>query len=236
MTNVIGVGNIARAIREHALPVETVVAISTDKACKPVNVMGMTKAIQERLVIEANIGAPDTRFVCVRYGNVLTSRGSVIPLFRVQIASGGPVTITTPDMTRFLLTLDEAVDTVFAALAHAKAGETYVPRIPSARVVDLARVLIGALDIRTVYTGIRPGEKIHEILVSEEESYRVVEGSAGYYAIRSMLPELQGAQPDRRVLEGEFSSANAVMSPERLAEYLEQRLGSQPAFEPMLVT
>src|SRR5439155_5295164 len=105
-TNVGGMENIVRAIREQDLPVETVIGISTDKACKPVNVMGMTKAVQERLVVEANLRAPQTRFVCVRYGNVLTSRGSVVPLFRFQIANGGPVTVTTPEMTRFLLTLE----------------------------------------------------------------------------------------------------------------------------------
>ena len=94
-TNIAGAENIVRAIREHDLPVETVVGISTDKACKPVNVMGMTKAIQERVFIQANMRCPQTRFVCVRYGNVLASRGSVIPLFHEQIRSGGPVTITT---------------------------------------------------------------------------------------------------------------------------------------------
>ncbi len=92
------------------------VGVSTDKACKPVNVMGMTKAIQERVFIQANMRCPDTRFVCVRYGNVLASRGSVIPLFHDQIRRGGPVTITTPEMTRFLLSLDDAVDTIFAAI------------------------------------------------------------------------------------------------------------------------
>ena len=103
--------------------------------------MGMTKAIQERIFIQANMRCPQTRFICVRYGNVLASRGSVIPLFHEQIRSGGPVTITTPDMTRFLLSLDEAVDTVFAAVRGAGRGETYIPRVPSARVTDIAAAL-----------------------------------------------------------------------------------------------
>src|SRR5580700_9261576 len=115
-TNIEGPENIIRAIQEHSLPIETVVGVSTDKACKPVNAMGMTKAIQERIFIQANIRCPRTRFVCVRYGNVLASRGSVIPLFHDQIRNGGPVTITTPDMTRFLLSLDDAVNTIFAAV------------------------------------------------------------------------------------------------------------------------
>ena len=122
MTNISGPENIVRAIRELRLPIETVVGISTDKACKPVNVMGMTKALQERVFLTANIDCPGTRFICVRYGNVLASRGSVIPLFHEQIRTGGPVTITTEDMTRFLLSLDQAVDTVFAALKGALAG------------------------------------------------------------------------------------------------------------------
>src|SRR5918998_3565364 len=171
-TNVVGAENIVRAIREHHLPVETVVGVSTDKACKPVNVMGMTKAIQERIFISANLECPDTRFICVRYGNVLASRGSVIPLFHHQIRQGGPVTVTTTEMTRFLLSLEQAVDTIFAAVQYAQRGETYIPRVPSARVVDVAEVLIDDRPIKTLISGIRPGEKVHEILVSEEEAYR----------------------------------------------------------------
>ena len=124
-TNIDGPENIVRAIQEHDLPVETVVGVSTDKACKPVNVMGMTKAIQERVFIQANMRCPETRFVCVRYGNVLASRGSVIPLFHEQIRAGGPVTITTPEMTRFLLSLDQAVDTVFAAVRGRRGRDLY---------------------------------------------------------------------------------------------------------------
>ena len=120
LTNCIGAANIVRAIEENDYPVETVVAISTDKAAKPVNVMGMTKSIQERIFTAANILSPNTRFICVRYGNVLASRGSVIPLFHDQIRNGGPVTITVPEMTRFLLSLDQAVDTVFVAIREAK--------------------------------------------------------------------------------------------------------------------
>src|SRR5688500_1429605 len=111
LTNCLGAMNIVQAIGDHRLPIETVIAISTDKACKPVNVMGMTKAVQERVVMSANILNPATRFICVRYGNVLASRGSVIPLFHDQIRCGGPVTITHASMTRFLITLNEAVDT-----------------------------------------------------------------------------------------------------------------------------
>jgi len=223
-TNIEGPENIVRAIKEHRLPVETVVGISTDKACKPVNVMGMTKAIQERVFINANLRCEDTRFVCVRYGNVLASRGSVIPLFREQIRAGGPITITTADMTRFLLSLDDAVDVIFAAVRGAERGETFIPRVPSACVTDIAAVMVGERDIETVVTGIRPGEKVHEILVSEEEAHRTVERSPKYYSILPMLPELRGDETEPTVLDAEYSSAGSVMPREELAKLLESHL------------
>src|SRR5260370_27257652 len=148
-TNVGGAENIVRVIREHDLPIEAVIGIASDKAVKRVNVMGMTKALQERVFACANLDVAQTRFVIVRYGNVLASRGSVIPLFHDQIRNGGPVTITDPSMTRFLLSLDEAVDLVFAALGTAQRGETYIPRVPSARIIDVARVLIGDRPIKS---------------------------------------------------------------------------------------
>jgi FlaA1/EpsC-like NDP-sugar epimerase len=220
-TNVEGPENIVRAIQEYDLPIETVVGISTDKACKPINTMGMTKAIQERIFIQANIRCPATRFVCVRYGNVLASRGSVIPLFLDQIRNGGPVTVTTPEMTRFLLTLDDAVDTVFAAVESGLPGDTYVPRVPSARITDIAKVLIGERKIRIKFVGIRPGEKIHEILVSEEEADRTVE-RGDYYVIRPMLPELNCANEDFVGLSKEYSSADDPMSFEQAFELVDK--------------
>ena len=189
LTNCMGASNIVQAIRENDYSVDTVIAISTDKACKPINVMGMTKSIQERIITTANILNPDTRFICVRYGNVLASRGSVIPLFIDQIRNGGPLTVTIPEMTRFLLSLDQAVDTVFEALKEAEPGETYIPRAPSATVMNIARALKGDRSIEIEVTGIRPGEKMHEILVSEEEANHCVE-RGDYFAILSMLPEL----------------------------------------------
>ncbi len=220
LTNCIGAMNIVRAIREQGYGVGTVVAISTDKACKPVNVMGMTKALQERIITSANILCPRTRFVCVRYGNVLASRGSVIPLFHEQIRSGGPVTITDERMTRFLLSLDDAVDTIIAALQAALPGETYIPTVPGARVVDIARALIGSRPIRTTVTGIRPGEKLDEILVSEEEIHHTIQ-RGDYYVIRPMLPELQGEQPQLpRALTKELSSGDFVLDYQGTVELL----------------
>lgn len=211
LTNCIGAANIVRAIRENGYPVESVVGISTDKACKPVNVMGMSKAIQERIFISANILTRGTRFVCVRYGNVLASRGSVIPLFHEQIRRGGPVTITAPEMTRFLLSLEQAVDTVFAALGEARAGETYVPDAPAATVLNIARSLIGSRDVAIEMVGIRPGEKVHEIMVSEEECHHCVKRGA-YYSILPMLPELREEDTVEAELPKEFSSEDSVVS------------------------
>lgn len=218
-TNIMGAQNIVQAIKEHKFPIHTVVGVSTDKACKPINVMGMSKAIQERIFIAANVTIPSTRFVCVRYGNVLASRGSVIPLFHEQIKNGGPVTITTADMTRFLLSLDRAVDTVLTALEEASPGEIYVPRVPSARIVDVAKALIGSRPIETVFTGIRPGEKVHEILVSEEEAWHSYP-RGDYYAIKPMLPELWKSVSDETPLSREYSSRDNVLSLEEISELL----------------
>jgi UDP-glucose 4-epimerase len=211
MTNCTGAANLVRAIADNGYQVETAVAVSTDKACKPVNVMGMTKAIQERIFISANVMSTNTRFICVRYGNVLASRGSVIPLFHDQIMNGGPVTVTVPDMTRFLISLDQAVDTVFAAIKGARRGETYVPNAPSATVENIARALIDKRDIEIDITGIRPGEKMHEIMISDEEA-NLCDDRGDYYAIRPMLPELDGfADQKPAALEKEFSSADRIL-------------------------
>ena len=218
-TNIVGPENIVMAIREYNLPIETVVGISTDKACKPVNVMGMTKALQERVFIRANLECPSTRFICVRYGNVLASRGSVIPLFHEQIMKGGPVTITNPEMTRFLLSLDQAVDTIFAALRYANRGETYIPKVPSAKVIDIAAALIGDRPVEIVMTGIRPGEKVNEILVSEEEAHRTVDRD-DYYAILPILPELRGPNATVPSIGHEYSSSDNLMSFESVRQML----------------
>jgi FlaA1/EpsC-like NDP-sugar epimerase len=222
LTNCMGAANIVRAIEENDYPVNTVIAISTDKACKPVNVMGMTKSIQERIITTANILNPKTRFICVRYGNVLASRGSVIPLFIDQIRNRGPVTITVPEMTRFLLSLDQAVDTVFEALKEAEPGETYIPHAPSATVMNIARALIGDRTIDIEVIGIRPGEKMHEILVSEEEANHCIKRGE-YYAILSMLPELSNnKKKEPNALTKEYSSADSVLDLDETIELLKK--------------
>lgn len=229
-TNIVGAQNIVHAVAALGLPVETIVGVSTDKACKPIGVMGMTKAVQERIFINANVHCRNTRFVCVRYGNVLASRGSVVPLFVQQIRDGGPVTVTTPEMTRFLLSLEDATEAIWRAYAEAERGETYVPIVPSTQIVNVARALIGDRPIEIKFTGIRPGEKIHEILIAEDEAYRTVR-RGDYYVVKPILPELGPAPKVTPVLEGEYSSRSSVMDLEATRTLLEENrlLGPHPA-------
>ena len=218
-TNIVGAENIVRAITELRLPVETVLGISTDKACKPTTTMGMTKAVQERIFLSANLRCQSTRFIAVRYGNVLASRGSVIPMFIDQIRNGGPVTITDPRMTRFLLSLEKAVDTVIEALMHAKRGEILIPRVPAALITDLATALIGDQKIKQEIIGLRPAEKLHESLISEEEATRT-EQRGEYFAVLSLLPEITPVLPKKPALIGELSSENFVMTFDQTKELL----------------
>ena len=220
LTNIYGAANIVRAVRENDLNVEKVIGISTDKACKPINVMGMTKALQERVLIEANRDRGPTTFNCVRYGNVIASRGSIIPLFVEQIKNDQPITITLAEMTRFLLSLDHAVDTVFEAVRSEGCGETFVPKVASARISDVALALMGDKKLPIVYTGIRPGEKVHEIMVSEEECFRTVE-RGDYYVILPVLPELRDQQNVKPALENEYSSRDNNLAVPELRELLQ---------------
>jgi len=226
-TNINGAQNLVNAIRNSKTPVEQVVGISTDKACKPINVMGMTKAIMERIFVEGNLQCGSTRFNLVRYGNVIASRGSVVPLFLDQIAKGGPVTITVKEMTRFLLSLDQAAQTVFDALRFGRMGETFVPKVKAARMVDLAEFLIDGRDIPVLYTGIRPGEKLHEIMVSEEERWRTVE-RGDYYVIQPMLDELYPLIVDEPVLKDEYSSQLVNLDYAGIRALIEPLFASEP--------
>jgi UDP-glucose 4-epimerase len=221
LTNIYGAANIVRAIRENSLPVRKVIGISTDKACKPINVMGMTKALQERVLIEANRDCGKVQFNCVRYGNVIASRGSIIPLFVDQIRKNQSITITIPEMTRFLLSLDRAVDTVFEAVRSGRRGETFVPKVASAKITDVAAVLMGDKKLPIQYTGIRPGEKVHEIMVSEEECFRTVE-RGDYYVILPVLPELRGEEKYEPALEYEYSSKDLNLPIDRLRDLLQR--------------
>lgn len=220
-TNVLGIANLIRAIRVTNAPVETVVGISTDKACKPINVMGMTKALQEKMLIQANLECPGTRFVIARYGNVLDSRGSILPLFRECVRNNQPLPVTHPGMTRFLMTQDEAIDTVLATLREAAPGQTFVPRIASGYVEDLARAMIGGRDLSIEHTGQRPGEKIHEILVSLEESARLSTGKR-HFIIHPQFPELNPPPLNAEADLFEYSSRDSLVSADEVRRILEE--------------
>lgn len=224
LTNIGGAQNVVRSIKENRFRVSKVVGISTDKACKPINVMGMTKALQERVFVEANREYPETTFTCVRYGNVIASRGSIVPLFAEQVRNKKPLTITLPEMTRFLLSLERAVDTVLAVLKDGRAGETFVPKVPSAKIIDVAKAMMTDGELPIVFTGIRPGEKIHEIMVSEEECFRTRQ-AGDYYAIQPMLPELRHSGETEAVLESEYSSRDDNLSVDQLRELLASSVG-----------
>jgi len=170
-TNIFGAYNVVKAA--VARKVKNVIAVSTDKAVKPVNAMGMTKALQEKIILSDDLNKDSTKFCCVRYGNVLGSRGSVIPLWNSKIDAKQPLPITHKEMTRFLLTLSDAIDLVFYSLKHGKGGEIFVKKAPAAKMTDLAlayaELKTGKKKHPLEFIGVRAGEKIDEILVSEEE-------------------------------------------------------------------
>jgi UDP-N-acetylglucosamine 4,6-dehydratase len=193
-TNVMGAENVVSAAIENDVPLT--IALSTDKAVNPVNLYGATKLCAEKLTVQGNAYATDTpaRFSVVRYGNVVGSRGSVIPLFKAQAATG-VLTITDARMTRFWITLEQAVDFVIDCLGRMNGGEIFVPRIPSMSVIDIAEALAPDAERRII--GIRPGEKLHEVLLTEDESRHAVETDTAYvirpeYASWTAAPITEG--------------------------------------------
>ena len=205
-TNVLGSENVIQAALD--CDVRSVVALSTDKASSPINLYGATKLTADKLFVSSNHYAEEggTRFAVVRYGNVMGSRGSVIPFFRGLAKEGKPLPITDKRMTRFFITLPEAVSFVLDALGDMRGGELYVPRIPSVRVTDLAEAISPGSEI--VVVGMRAGEKLHEEMISQEESSRTVQRDSCYvvkptFAIWGGFQESAG-EP---VLEG-FSYAS----------------------------
>jgi len=218
MTNIIGAENVRRAAIKN--DIDVVISISTDKAVKPINVMGMTKAIQERLILNSSNGKWSTKFLCVRYGNVIGSRGSVIPFFKQRIANGKFLPITDSKMTRFLLSLNDAINLVFDATIDGESGKLFVKKMPSCFIIDLARVMAEALSGKDDYpiriTGVRPGEKINETLVSEEEMRRCVETKNHYIIYR------EGYLEKPKLIHNltEYSSSNTTILREEQIEDL----------------
>jgi len=178
-TNISGSANVIDAAIDNS--VEKVMTISTDKAVHPINLYGATKMVAEKLFIQGNAytGAKKTRFSCIRYGNVIGSRGSVIPIFKEQKKTG-TITITDDRMTRFWITLDQGVRFAMDCIERMEGGEIFIPRIPSMKVIDLANAI--APDAKKRVTGIRPGEKLHEILLTEDEARHTMQCS-NYFVI-----------------------------------------------------
>lgn len=171
-TNIVGADNIKQIALENGI--DKVIYISTDKAVKPINAMGMTKALQEKIFTSLEFDG-HTRFIGVRYGNVVGSRGSVIPYFVELSKNKQQLPITHPEMTRFILTLENSIKLVFYALENGKGREIFVRKSPAAKIIELAEVIADHYRVDTILTKIRPGEKIHETLVQEEEMFRTKE-------------------------------------------------------------
>jgi UDP-N-acetylglucosamine 4,6-dehydratase len=195
-TNILGAENIITAAIENDVPLT--LALSTDKAVNPVNLYGATKLAAEKIFTQGNAYAADSaaRFSNVRYGNVVGSRGSVVPLFKKQ-AESGVLTITDERMTRFWITLDEAIDFVINCLDRMGGGETFIPKIPSMRVMDIAAAMAPDAERRII--GIRPGEKLHEVLLTEDESRHALETDDSYVLLPEYalwpLREVEGGRP-----------------------------------------
>ncbi|MDD9269947.1 polysaccharide biosynthesis protein [Paenibacillus sp. GCM10023248] len=225
-TNVKGTENVIRAsIRNR---VKKVIDVSTDKAVNPINFYGMTKALGEKLMIRANNLDTSTRFVCIRGGNVLGTNGSVVPFFKNRILQGEDLPLTDKDMTRFFLTLPEAIDLLLSAARAAIGGETFVMKMNACRITDITNVLIERLSTKRLAireVGIRPGEKLHEVLISEHEAPYTFQYSDKYFVI---LPS--NADPDLynhyshlpKTMITEYASNDLLMNADEIREMLEQ--------------
>lgn len=221
-TNIYGTNNIINAAIKNK--VKKVIDVSSDKAVEPINLYGMTKAVGEKSVIQANDLSEDTKFVCIRGGNVMGSSGSVIPLFIDQIKEGGPITITDFDMTRFFLTLEEAIYLIFKASIDSVGGETFVMNMPACYIKDLAEVLMetyGKVDI--IEKGIRPGEKLDEMLISHHES-KLTYCYDDHYFVTLPVAHNQALktryQDHPKFPYNEFSSKTKIMNKEEIKDML----------------
>jgi UDP-N-acetylglucosamine 4,6-dehydratase len=223
-TNVGGTQNVIEAAIENK--VKKVIYISTDKAANPSNFYGMTKAIGEKLIIYANLLMTHTKFVCIRGGNVLGTNGSVIHLFIKQIQEKNQIGITDKNMTRFFLTMQDAIKLLFKATDESKGGEIFVMMMPTCKIIDLAEVLIettGRKDVEIVELGIRPGEKIHEILFSEYECQDTIIYDEQYFVILPMinvpgLKQIYSGYPS--VTMKSYCSSESLMSKDEIKQML----------------
>ena len=224
-TNIIGTDNVLTAAIETG--VKKVVCLSTDKAAYPINAMGISKAMMERVFVAKSRASGSTLICGTRYGNVMCSRGSVIPLFVSQIKSGQPITITDPTMTRFLMDLDEAVDLVLFAFENAYAGDIMVQKSPASTIGNLAQALMELFkaDVRINYIGIRHGEKHSETLLTREECLHAVD-LGNYYRVPADNRDLNYEQyfeqgkTDRAKLEEYTSDTTEILDINRIKQKL----------------
>jgi len=222
-TNIIGTENVVKAA--IANEVELVLDCSSDKACNPVNTYGLGKAMGERIMIQANHRTNKTKFVCTRAGNAMGTRGSIIPFFKELIQQGRDVTITDNRMTRYFMTIQEAIGLVFKAMQNCKGGEIFVMNMDACKVVDLANIMIKELGSNSKLTeiGIRPGEKLHESLISEHEASNTIILDDSYYVI---LPHLNVNGVKEKYKEfkkfdrSKYTSNDVLMGAEEIKEKL----------------
>ena len=221
-TNIIGSKHVVEAAIQNK--VKSVIGISTDKAVNPVNTMGATKLLSERIIINAPLGISPTSFACVRFGNVLDSTGSVIPIFREQITKGGPVTVTSDEMTRFFMTIPQAVSLTLEAANRVKGREIFILKMNALNIKDLADVLIEAFgngkDIPIVNVGVRPGEKLYEVLFTEEELPYITEEEDMYVLKNSPYDE---SKVSNKSITHEYSSLKAELLTKEEIKQLLQR-------------
>jgi UDP-N-acetylglucosamine 4,6-dehydratase len=206
-TNVLGTENVLEAAIQCG--VKRVVVLSTDKAVYPINAMGISKAMMEKVAVAKSRSSTQTVINVTRYGNVMASRGSVIPLFIEQIRAGKPITITDPSMTRFMMTLDDAVDLVLYAFEHGHPGEIFVQKAPAATIEVLAKALtalVGKPEHEVRVIGTRHGEKLYEALLSREEMV-AAEDLGGYYRVQ---PDLRDLNYGKFVEQGEVKISEAT--------------------------
>lgn len=217
LTNIIGTQNVVSAVNElNQQQLKKVLFVSTDKACSPVNVYGMCKSISERIVSsQASTGLKHVTYLVVRYGNVLESRGSIIPLFKYQSENLEYITVTDPEMTRFVMTLDDSVDLIEHALNVGSSGQTWVPKLKAMRIGDVAEIFSEVSGKPTKIIGYRPGEKQHEDLLNESESYRTVR-YGDHYAISPAFMCGDGTADDAF----SYTSSQDVMTKKQLKDHL----------------
>ena len=228
-TNIIGAMNLIDACIDKG--VKRVVALSTDKASSPINLYGATKLASDKVFVSGNsyAGSHDTRFAVVRYGNVMGSRGSVIPFF-MSIRDKGVLPITDDRMTRFMISLEQGVELVWHAFEDMEGGEIYVKKIPSMKVTDLARVV--APEARQEVVGIRPGEKLHEQMIGAEDSYYTYE----YPEHFKILPAIHDWSSDaNRIKDGKKVEEGFIYSSDNNTEWMTDE-DSRPGLRPTTIT